>query len=242
MGASLDFYFDFSSPYGYLASHKIDALAAKYGRTAMWRPFLLGVAFKTTGQTPLPLVPLKGAYARRDMERSARFYGIPYRHPTRFPIATVAPARAYYWLAAKDATRAKALARALYAAYFTADVDISSADNTVAVATEIGLRAEDVRAGIDDQAVKDLTRVEVDKALAIGAFGSPYIVVDGEPFWGVDRFDQIERWLASFPAAPARTFLVHGEPPGLDALAGLIRQRKNWSVEIARYGQTVELM
>jgi 2-hydroxychromene-2-carboxylate isomerase len=45
--------------------------------------------------------------------------------------------------------------------------------------------------------VKDLTKAEVDKAIALGAFGSPYIVVDGEPFWGVDRFDQIDRWLAT---------------------------------------------
>ncbi len=197
VSASVDFYFDFSSPYGYIASHKIDALAAQYGRAVTWRPFLLGVAFKATGQTPLPQVPIKGDYARHDLQRSARFHGIPYRHPSRFPIATVAPARAFYWLNATEPARAKALARALYAAYFTADVDISSAENTVAVAAQAGFGADAARAGINDQAVKDLTRVEVEKALAIGVFGSPYIVVDGEPFWGQDRLDQVERWLAT---------------------------------------------
>ena len=197
MSTPIDFYFDFSSPYGYLASHKIDALAAKYGREATWRPFLLGVSFKATGQTPLPQIPLKGDYARRDMARSARYHGVPYREPTIFPIASIAPTRAYYWLNARDPKRAKALAQALYAAYFTEDIDISNAENTVTVAAKLGLSADEVRVGISNQATKDLTRAEVDKAIAIGAFGSPYIVVDGEPFWGCDRLDQLERWLAT---------------------------------------------
>ncbi len=197
MPAPIDFYFDFSSPYGYLASHKIDALAAKHGREALWRPYLLGAAMKLTGQQPLPSIPLKGDYARRDFLRSARFHGVPYRHPTRFPIASVAPTRAFYWLNAKEPRRAKALAQALYAAYFLEDIDTSQAENTIAVAAKLGLPADEVRAGINDQAVKDLTKAEVDKAIALGAFGSPYIVVDGEPFWGVDRFDQIDRWLSS---------------------------------------------
>jgi 2-hydroxychromene-2-carboxylate isomerase len=183
MAAPIEFYFDFSSPYGYVASHKIDALAAKHGREAAWRPFLLGVAFKVTGVQPLPSIPVKGDYAKHDFLRSARFHGVPYRHPTNFPIASVAPTRAFYWLNAKDPKRAKDLASALYAAY--------------AVAATAGLAADEVRAGINDQAVKDLTKAAVDKALATGAFGSPYVVIDGEPFWGVDRFDQIDKWLAT---------------------------------------------
>ncbi len=196
MAAPIDFYFDFSSPYGYVASHKIDALAAKHGREALWRPFLLGVAFKATGQQPLPSIPIKGDYAKRDFLRSARFHGVPYRHPAQFPIASVAPTRAFYWLNATDPKRAKDLARALYAAYFLENVDVSNAENTIATAAKLGLAADEVRAGINDPAVKDRTKAAVDQALAVGAFGSPYVVIDGEPFWGVDRFDQIERWLA----------------------------------------------
>ena len=193
----IDFYFDFSSPYGYIAGERIDALAAKHGREARWRPFLLGVAFKTTGGAPLPSIPLKGAYHLRDMIRTARYYGVPYRHPAVFPISSVSPCRAFYWLEAKDPARAKALGKALYRAYFVDDMDISSADNTVAVCAKFGLNADEVRAGINDQAVKDRTRAEVEKAIAVGAFGSPYIVVDGEPFWGSDRLEQIDKWLAT---------------------------------------------
>ena len=197
MATPIEFYFDFSSPYGYIASEKIDALAAKHGREVTWRPFLLGVAFKTTGGAPLPTIPLKGAYHVRDMARTAKYHGVPYRFPSVFPIASVSPCRAFYFLDAKDPKRAQNLAKALYRAYFVDDVDISSADKTVEVSAKLGLKADEVRTGIGDQAVKDRTRTEVDKAIARGAFGSPYIIVDGEPFWGSDRLEQIDKWLAT---------------------------------------------
>jgi 2-hydroxychromene-2-carboxylate isomerase len=197
MANPIDFYFDFSSPYGYFASQKIEAIASKYGRDVKWRPFLLGVAFKTTGGTPLPSIPVKGPYHLRDMQRTARYLGVTFRHPSVFPIASVSACRAFYWMNAKDPGQAKELAKALYGAYFRENVDISSADNVVSVAARSGLNADEVRAGIADQAVKDLTKSEVDKAIAIGAFGSPYIVIDGEPFWGSDRLEQIDKWLAT---------------------------------------------
>jgi 2-hydroxychromene-2-carboxylate isomerase len=197
MPAPIDFYFDFASPYGYIASHKIDALAAKHGREAIWRPFLLGAAFKITGGSAPVSLPMKGEYFIRDFARSARFHGVPFRYPSKFPISSVAPTRAFYWLNAKDPKRAKQLAAALYRAYMVEDVDISDAEHTIAVAAKSGLNADEVRAGINDRAVKDLTKGEVEKAIKAGAFGSPYIVVDGEAFWGADRLDQVERWLAT---------------------------------------------
>jgi 2-hydroxychromene-2-carboxylate isomerase len=195
MAKTIDFYFDFSSPYGYFAACKIDALAAKHAREVVWRPYLLGAAFKATGGQPLTEIPIKGKYAMRDMLRTAKYLGIEYRHPSTFPIGTVAPARAFYWLDAKDPKRARDLAKALYRAYFVDDVNIGGAEDTVKVAAQLGLAADDVRAGLNDPAVKDRLRAEVDRAIALGAFGSPYVVVDGEPFWGSDRFDQMDRWL-----------------------------------------------
>ena len=188
MKPSIEFYFDFSSPYGYLASHKIEALAAKYGRGVTWRPILLGVAFKATGSGPLPSIPLKGDYAKRDFLRSARFHGVPFRMPEPFPVSTVAACRAFYSL--NDPKEQVLLAKALFRAYFTDNVNIGEASQVLKISNSLGLRPE-----IDSQAVKDKTRAEVEAALAKGVFGSPYIVIDGEPFWGVDRFDQIERWL-----------------------------------------------
>lgn len=197
MNKPLDFYFDFSSPYGYFASHKIEALAARHGRSVNWRPILLGVAMKVTGGAPLPGIPLKGDYARHDFVRSAKFHGVEYRLPTAFPISSQAPARAFYWLHQQDPARAKALAAALYHAYFIDDINISNPEDTVAVSTKFGLDAEKIRAALNDPVIKDMVKNEVDAAIKCGVFGSPYVIVDGEPFWGMDRFDQLDKWLAT---------------------------------------------
>jgi 2-hydroxychromene-2-carboxylate isomerase len=198
MPAAIEFYFDLSSPYGYLAAQRIDALAAKHGRTVDLRPVLLGAMFKQTGMAPLTEIPLKGAYSKRDFERSARFHGIAgFRLPSRFPIPTQAPARIILWLKARDPALAARVARALFRAYFVDDTDISNPDTAAAIAANEGADAAAARAAIDDPAIKDALKAEVTTAIARGVFGSPFIFVDGEPFWGLDRFDQIDRWLAT---------------------------------------------
>jgi 2-hydroxychromene-2-carboxylate isomerase len=196
MPDTLEFHFDFSSPYGYLASEKIEALAARHGRGVDWRPMLLGAAFKATGSQPLTLVPMKGEYTKHDLPRSARFHGIPFRMPSKFPIATQAPARIVVWQRERDRAGCAALVHALYRAYFVSDRDISNADVAADVAAEAGADRAGARAAIDDPAIKDAFRRDVDAAIAKGVFGSPFVFVDAEPFWGIDRFDQVERWLA----------------------------------------------
>ena len=195
----IDFYFDYSSPYGYFGAMKIEELAARHGRVVNWKPILLGAVFKVTGAQPLPSTPLKGDYAKRDIERSARFHDIAIRHPSKFPIASQAPARAFYWLSDSDPAQGKKLAQALYRAYFIDDRDISSPEVTADVAATLGLERSEVLAAINAPAVKERLRSETEAAIKRGVFGSPFIVIDGEPFWGVDRFDQIERWLERGP-------------------------------------------
>ncbi|HEY3531599.1 MAG TPA: 2-hydroxychromene-2-carboxylate isomerase [Casimicrobiaceae bacterium] len=196
MPAPIQIYFDFSSPYGYLGSEKIEALAARHGRTVDWHPMLLGIAFKTTGSQPLTSVPIKGDYAKRDMERSARFHGVAFRLPSKFPIATQAPARIVLWQREHDQASVGNLVKALYRAYFVLDRDIGDPDIAADVAAESGLDRQAARGAVDDAAVKDALRREVDAAMAKGVFGSPFVFVDGEPFWGLDHFDQVDRWLA----------------------------------------------
>ena len=141
MAAAIDFYFDFSSPYGYIAAAKVEALAAKHGRGVNWRPMLLGAAMKVTGGAPLPQIPLKGDYAKRDFVRSAKFHGVPFRIPSSFPISTIAAVRAFYWAQGKDPARALALAKALYSAYFADDVDISRVEEVIRIAAGVGFKA-----------------------------------------------------------------------------------------------------
>jgi len=197
MPSPIDFYFDFSSPYGYFASTRVDELAAKHGRTVIWRPILLGAVFKITGGQPLPTIPLKGSYAAHDLARSARLLKIPFKLPTKFPIAGTAPSRAYYWLNDRDTTLARKLAQALFHAYFAEDRDISNPEVTGNVAAKVGVDKGELTQALNDPAVKERLRTEVDAAIERGVFGSPYVVVDGEPFWGSDRLDQVERWLAT---------------------------------------------
>jgi len=195
MANPIDFYFDYSSPYGYFAAMKIDDFGSRHSRAVNWKPILLGAVFKVTGGRPLPTLPLKGDYAKHDMARSARFHGIEFKFPTQFPIATQAPARAFYWVNERDPVLARKLAKALYRAYFVEDRDISSPEVTADVAATHGWQRGELLAALSNPAVKDKLRSEVDAAIQLGVFGSPYVLIDGEPFWGVDRFDQMERWL-----------------------------------------------
>lgn len=197
MAAPIDFYFDFTSPYGYLAATRIDALAQAHGREVRWRPMLLGVALKATGQPPLPQIPLKGEYSARDFVRSARYHGIPYRTPTAFPVAMQAPTRAFYWLHDRDPAAAKMLARRLLQAYFVEDVNISNPSDTLAIAGALGHDVQALQAALEDPAHKERVKQEAEAAVKRGVFGSPFVFVDDEPFWGLDRFDQIDRWLAT---------------------------------------------
>jgi 2-hydroxychromene-2-carboxylate isomerase len=197
MANPIDFYFDFSSPYGYFAATKIEDLAAKHDRTVTWRPILLGAVFKLNGQQPLTTIPLKGSYAAHDLARSARLFNVPFKLPTKFPVSTTAPARAFYWLGDRDPAGAKKLARALYHAYFAEDRDISNPEVTGNVAAKLGVDKAELAQAMNDAAVKERLRIEVDAAIERGVFGSPYIVVDGEPFWGSDRLEQVDRWLAT---------------------------------------------
>ncbi len=194
-GSPIDFYFEFSSPYGYIASQVADDLEKRVGRSLKWRPILLGPVFKITGQPPLIEIPMKGAYSRMDFSRSARRLNVPYRHPEKFPIGTVAACRAFYWTDDRDPAQARELAKALYRAYFQEGRDIGPAATVTEIAKSVGIEGAALAAALEDPAVKQRVKDEVDAAIAAGVFGSPFFVVDGEPFWGVDRVPMIEEWI-----------------------------------------------
>jgi 2-hydroxychromene-2-carboxylate isomerase len=191
----IQFYYDFASPYGYMAATKISALAAKHRRSVEWKPILLGVVFKVTGGVPLPSAPLKGDYSRRDMERSARLFHIPFTLPRKFPIAGQSPSRVIYSLESEGASKQEQVTLALYRAYMVDDRDISSPETAADVAASAGLDRQKVLDVIADPVMKEKLKVETEAAIGRGVFGSPYIIVDGEPFWGFDRLDQVDRWM-----------------------------------------------
>ena len=195
MSDPIKFYFDFSSPYGYLASECIDAIAARHGRDVTWRPYLMGVAMKLTGSSPVVNRPMLGEYSRRDMERSARRLEVPFQFPEPFPIPSIAACRAVYWMERTDAGEAKPLARAIYRAYFVDGRNISEADVVADVAADSGADRDALLAGIQEPAIKDRLKEVTNDAIERGVFGSPFFMVDDEPFWGHDRMDEVHRWL-----------------------------------------------
>jgi 2-hydroxychromene-2-carboxylate isomerase len=195
MASPIDFYFDFSSPYGYFAAEQIDAMAAQYQREVDWHPVLLGAIFKTTGASPLTQIPIKRDYSWHDWARISRLTGIPFKAPSVFPIAAQFPSRAVLFVQRSDEAKAKALTLALYRAFFVEDRNIGEPDVVCQVAQSLGMDPAALLAGMNDPAVKDQLRHEVGAAEARGVFGSPFMFVDGEPFWGFDRFPMLEEWL-----------------------------------------------
>ena len=197
MPAPLDFYFEFASPYGYLASLRVDAIAAAHGREVAWRPIMLGAAMRLTGGGPNMSLPLKGPYLLHDAPRFARLLGVPLKIPPVMPANSLAASRAYWWLEAQDADMAKGFAQAAYHAHWADGRDISTAEQLAEIGENLGLAAGELIAATRDPAIKAKLKEETDRSIERGVFGSPFIFVDGEPFWGADRLDQVERWLAT---------------------------------------------
>ena len=198
--APIAFYFDFSSPYSYIASEWIEALAARHGRTVQWHAMLLGASFQVTEiRTPVSY-PLKREYTMRDFERSARFAGVPLRMPEKFPIPTQNAARVFWWLhETESAARAVAWARHALRALFARGVDLSDDALLLGLCVEFGLDPAQAEAAWRDPERKARLKAVNDAAIAAGVFGAPFFIIDGEPFWGNDRRGQIERWLEKGP-------------------------------------------
>ena len=197
MSAPIDFYFDFASPYGYFASTRIDEIAARHARQVVWRPFLLGPVFKQVGTSPLVSYPIKGKYVEHDFVRFARLLVVPFKMPANFPFGAVAASRAFYWIADQNADKAKAFARAVFRAGLGEGGDVTPVDVVLDLAGSLGIDRTGLQAALVDPAIKQRLVDEVDAAMKRGVFGSPTVIIDGEMFWGADRLDQVERWLAT---------------------------------------------
>ena len=197
MPAAIDFYFDFSSPYSYIANAWIGPLAARHGCALRRHAILLGATFQAAELKSPVSYPLKREYSLRDFERSARFEGLPYALPPVFPIATQNAARLFWWLAdTRGAEAAAAWATAGLRAVFSGGVPLHEPAALKALAIKHGLDGETAEAVWNDAVWKARLKRANDEAIALGVFGAPFFRIDGEPFWGNDRKPQIERWLA----------------------------------------------
>ena len=191
----IEFYFDFASPFAWLIADGLSDLAARHGREVTWRPILLFAVFKSVGLPPPMETPTKRKYLLHDMLRSAQVYGVTYKHPTAFPAVSPLPARMFYAIDRQDSALAQRFARTTLEAHYVQDRDITKPDVMAEVAHGLGLKADAVLAAAAGDDAKAALREAVEAATAKGMIGSPFVVIDGEPFFGADRLPHMDWWL-----------------------------------------------
>ncbi len=196
---TIDFYFDLTSPYSYVAAELIEDIAKAGGRTVNYKPTLLGFVFKSTGNSAPMMVPTKGKYSARDFSRTARFHGLPLKFPQKFPINATVASRAILKLKEDKEQQVGDFTRALYRAYFVDGQDITTEAGVAQVANGLGLDGAALASASNDEAIKEKMKAAVQESIDVGMFGAPYFVVDGEAFWGQDRMEQLRRWVVEGP-------------------------------------------
>jgi len=185
--ATLEFFFDFTSPYSYLASTQVETAAARAGGAVRWRPFLLGGVFKATGNhAPIETVA-KGRHMWIDLERWSRRLEVPFRRPQTFPVPSILALRAV--LGAPPERLAEA-SRAVFRAVWAEDREIGNPAVLAAVLREVGLDGDALVAAAPAQ--KEALTSQTNEAVARGAFGAPALFVGDELFIGNDRLDFAE--------------------------------------------------
>ncbi|KQO40158.1 hypothetical protein ASF19_00395 [Acidovorax sp. Leaf84] len=193
----IEFHFDFLSPYGYFASRSIEELASRNGRAVSWHPMLLGVTvMKVMGLKPLLETPLKGDYVRHDIERLSRMLQLPLgRDVDQPPTSSLVPARAVCWAKQHAPHVVSELVRGLYVAIWERGIDINEPSDLLRAEFPRSIDRSALLMAAGSTEASELLRRAVEMSIAKGVFGSPTLLIDGEPFWGLDRFDQAERWL-----------------------------------------------
>lgn len=187
---TVDFYFDLSSPYSYLAATQLGPLAARHGAAVRWKPVVLAAVFQAAGNVMPAQSPPKARHMLVDLERWARHHGVPFAMSSHFPVNAIKPERMI--VAAQPTGRAAELGLGLFRAMWVDDQNISDPAVMRAVATAAGLDADALLAAIETPAVKDGLRANTDEAIARGVFGAPAMFVGDELFWGNDRLHFLE--------------------------------------------------
>ena len=196
-GRRVTFFFDYSSPYTYLASTQIERVAAEVGATIEWRPILLGALFKTIGNAVVPIqaasVPRR-RYLNQDLDDWAAHWAVPFRFASRFPMMTVLPLRMTLALPLAQRTP---LIHALFRAYWVEDRDISDAAVLLSVASELGLDGAALLEGATSPDVKAALSANTTSASEAGVYGLPSFLVDDQLYFGQDRLDFVAEALRS---------------------------------------------
>ena len=185
----VDFYFDLSSPYSYLAATQMEAITAPHA-VVHWRPVVLLAVFKATGNTIPASCAAKAKWMLGDLHRWAQRYGVPFQFSSRFPVNAMKAHRMI--VAVGDAVGAAKLSRGLFDAVWVHDRDINDDAVLRELAQSAGLDGQGLLAATETQSVKDALRLETDQAIARGMFGAPALFLEEQLFWGNDRLEFLQ--------------------------------------------------
>ena len=198
MPAEIDFYFDFSSSYSYVAVPGVVRLAEQHDVSVNWKPFLLGVIFHALEHAPPPAGSHKMSYAQRDLERCAAAAGQPpFVLPEAFPFNGITASRAFWHLHDDDPGKAVEWAKAVFSASFAEGRDCSSPEVLADIATGLGLDAQQLLEAAATDAVKAKLKAVTGEAMERGVFGAPTFFVGDEMFWGGDRLAHVEQLISN---------------------------------------------
>ena len=192
---SLEFFYDFASPYSYLAATQLEGLAQRTGAEIIWKPMVLGAVFQSAGNDMPAKVPAKAPYLLRDLERWARHYRVAFKMSSHWPAPSIAAQR--LCLVADESGKGAELGKRIFDAMWVEDRDINSEAELGKLAAEVGLEPETALARSKSPEIKQRLRANTDEALARGAFGAPALFVGDDLFWGNDRLHFVEDALKS---------------------------------------------
>jgi len=199
----LHFYWDIGSTNTYFAFHLIKPLIRKYEVELVYHPFNLGYVFRAHDYQLMDEPRPKLSNRRRDLQRWAAHYQLPFRMPDQFPIKTSTALRGS--LVMRELGLEQAYLEALFQAYWeNNDASIATYDGLERIAASLDLAPADFRAACEAEPIRDALIQSTDEALADGIFGAPTIKIDDEIYWGKDRMDFVEAHLAGNPALPPR--------------------------------------
>jgi 2-hydroxychromene-2-carboxylate isomerase len=193
MARTLEFYFDYGSPYSYLADTQVEAIAKRSGAALERKPMLLGGVFKATGNHSPAELPAKSKWSAFDMPMWARHYGVPFSRNPHFPVNTLALMRGA--AAAQIDGVFDKYHPAMFKAMWVDGRNLNDIKEVIAVLAAAGLDAQKFGQRLQDQDVKDRLKATSDEAVARGVFGAPTMFVDGMMFFGNDRLPFVERAL-----------------------------------------------
>jgi 2-hydroxychromene-2-carboxylate isomerase len=193
--ARLEFFFDCSSPWTYLAFTRIHAVVERTKAEIVWRPILVGGVFNAVNRDVYERRanpdPRKASYSGKDLQDWARLAGITIGKPPVFPVRAVAAMRAV--LAADEQGALVPYARATFEAYWGELKDISQADVLDEICVKVNLDPASIQARAETAEIRDRLRANTEEVIARGGFGSPTMFVDGDDmYFGNDRLPLVE--------------------------------------------------